>query len=203
SGDFLDLLAAARRDLGWRVHGLQAVQRRAHYVVGIGRAEALGEHVGHAHHLEHGAHRPAGDDAGALVRRLHQYPRRAPAPLHHVVQRAVLQLDLEQLAPRLLHRLLHRDRHFARLALAHADPAVAVAALFVLHPRLDLGHGIPLELQPTGARGIRERLDASVIPVAAAVERDRLDALVLRLGGDALADRLGRLLVAAVLDLRA
>src|SRR5205823_7007564 len=44
-----------------------------------------------------------------------------------VVQRAVLELDLEELAARLFHRFLHRDRHFARLALAHADAAVAVA----------------------------------------------------------------------------
>src|SRR6266550_2173653 len=125
--DFLDLLAAARRDLRRRAHRLQAVQRRAHHVVGIGRAEALGEHVGDAHHLEHRAHRAAGDDAGAFVRGLHQHARRAPAAGDRVVERAVLELDLEELAARLFHRLLHRDRHFARLALAHADAAVAVA----------------------------------------------------------------------------
>src|SRR6185503_4636754 len=60
-----------------------------------------------------------------------------------------------------------------------------------------------LELQSAGARRVGECLDAAVITVAAAIERDRFDALVLRLGGDALADRLGRLLVTAVLDLRA
>ena len=37
------------------------------------------------------------------------------------------ELHLEQLAARLFHRLLHRDRNLARLALAHADAAVAVA----------------------------------------------------------------------------
>ena len=36
-------------------------------------------------------------------------------------------LHLDHLAARLFHRLLHRDRHFLRLALAHADAAVAVA----------------------------------------------------------------------------
>src|SRR5438876_1726321 len=107
--DFLDLLAPARRDLRGRAHRLQAVQRGAHHVVGVRRAKALGEDVGDAHHLEHGAHRPAGDDARALVSRLHQDPRRAPAPSHGVMQRAVLQLYLEKLAPRLLHRLL-QDR---------------------------------------------------------------------------------------------
>src|SRR3989441_5802155 len=125
--DFLDPLAAARRDLRGRAHRLQAVQRGAHHVVGVGRAEALGEDVGDPHHLEHGAHRPAGDDARALVSRLHQDPRRAPAPGYGVMQRAVLQLYLEKLAPRLLHRLLHGHRHLARLALAHADAAIAVA----------------------------------------------------------------------------
>src|SRR5437773_6001662 len=125
--DFLDLLAAARRDLRRRAHRLQAVQRGAHHVVGVGRAETLGEDVGDAHHLEHRAHRPAGDDARALVSRLHQHTRGAPAPGHGVMQRAVLQLYLEKLAPRLLHRLLHGHRHLARLALAHADAAVAVA----------------------------------------------------------------------------
>src|SRR2546427_330454 len=53
--DLLDPLAAARRDLRRRAHRLQAVQRGAHHVVGVGRAEALGEDVGDAHHLEHGA----------------------------------------------------------------------------------------------------------------------------------------------------
>src|SRR5256886_2341701 len=125
--DFLDPLATARRDLRRRAHRLQAVQRGAPPVVGVGRAEALGEDVGDAHHLEHGAHRPAGDDARALVSRLHQHTRGAPAPGHGVMQRAVLQLYLEKLAPRLLHRLLHGHRHLARLALAHADAAVAVA----------------------------------------------------------------------------
>src|SRR2546428_11215778 len=125
--DFLDPLAAARRDLRRRAHRLQAVQRGAHHVVGVGRAEALGEDVGDADHLGHGAHRPARDDARALVSRLHQDPRRAPAPGHGVMQGAVLQLYLEKLAPRLLHRLLHGHRHLARLALTHADAAVAVA----------------------------------------------------------------------------
>src|SRR5947207_10231533 len=233
--DFLDLLAAARRDLRGRAHRLQAVQRGAHHVVGVGRAEALGEDVGDAHHLEHGTHRPAGDDARALVSRLHQDPRRAPAPGHGVMQRAVLQLHLEELAPRLLHRLLHGHRHLACLALAHADAAVAVAdhgeggeaehaaafhhlgdtvhrdhllaqavaALFVLHPGLDLRHGFPLELQAAGPRRLGECLDATVVAVASAIESHLVDALLLRLGGNALADQLGGLAVRAVLELRA
>src|SRR6266480_1793194 len=236
--DFLDLLAAARCDLRGRAHRLQAVQRGAHHVVRVGRAEALGEHVGDAHHLEHRAHRPAGDDAGALVGRLHQDPRRAPAPGHGVIQRAVLQLHLEKLAPRLLHRLLHGHRHLARLALAHADAAVAVAdhgergeaeypaalhhlgdavdrdhllaqavaALFrLLHPWLDFRHKspgtCPLEFKSGGARRLSERLHASMVFIAGAVESNLLDPLFLPLDGDALADDLGGLAVAAVLHL--
>jgi len=42
------------------------------------------------------------------------------------MQRAVLEVDLDELVARLVHRFLHRDRHFACLALAHADAAVAV-----------------------------------------------------------------------------
>src|SRR5437588_4818293 len=207
--DFLDLLTAARRDLRGRAHRLQALRLRVYPVVRMGRAEALGEHVGDAHHLEHRAHRAAGDDAGALHRRLHQHLGRAVPADDRVLQRAVLQLHLEELAARLFHCLLHRDRHFARLALAHADAAVAVAdhgergeaehaaalhhlgdtvhrdhllaqavaALFVLHPGLDLRHSVPLELQAAGSRRVGEGLDAAVIAVAGAVEGDFLDTL--------------------------
>jgi hypothetical protein len=42
------------------------------------------------------------------------------------MQRAALEANLDHLAPRLFHRLLDRDRHFLRLALAHADAAIAV-----------------------------------------------------------------------------
>jgi len=38
-----------------------------------------------------------------------------------------LSFILKSLRRALFHRLLHRDRHLARLALAHADAAVAVA----------------------------------------------------------------------------
>ena len=46
---------------------------------------------------------------------------------HGVLQRAVLERNARHLAARLVHRLLHRHRHFARLTLAHADAAIAVA----------------------------------------------------------------------------
>src|SRR5688572_19238660 len=57
---------------------------------------------------------------------------------------------------------------------------------------------IPSEFESRFARGVRQRLDAAVIPVTPAVESDRFDAGLFRALGDALAD-LGRGLdVAAV-----
>ena len=46
---------------------------------------------------------------------------------HGMMQRAVLQRHPEHLAARLFQGFLDRDRHFARLAFAHAHCAVAVA----------------------------------------------------------------------------
>src|SRR5690606_3785874 len=46
---------------------------------------------------------------------------------YSVMQRAVLQGHLDQTATGLFHCLLNSDRHFAGLALAHADAAVAIA----------------------------------------------------------------------------
>src|ERR1700730_4138181 len=50
---------------------------------------------------------------------------------------------------------------------------------------------MPSELQPPLARAVGERLDASVIQVAAAVEDDRFDPAFLCGGRKLLADRLG------------
>lgn len=45
---------------------------------------------------------------------------------HCVLQRAVAQRNLDHRTTGLIHCLLHGDRHFLRLAFAHADAAVAV-----------------------------------------------------------------------------
>src|SRR5258706_784040 len=127
AGDLFDLLAALGRDLGRPALLQESVERRAHHVVGVRRAVALGRDVGHSHHLEHRAHRAARLDAVAFLRRLHHHPRGAVAAEHLVEQRAALEVHLHQVAARLLHRLLHRHRHLASLALAHADGAVAIA----------------------------------------------------------------------------
>src|SRR5215510_10986415 len=125
--DFFDALAALGGDFRRRVHGGKRVEGGAHNIVGVSRAEAFGEHVLHAHYLEHGAHRAAGDDASAFRRWLDQHFRCAVLADHRVLQGAALQADLDHPPARFLHRLLYGHRHLTRLALAHADAAVAIA----------------------------------------------------------------------------
>src|SRR5690606_24717116 len=122
----LDLLAALGRDLGRRVHFRQAAQGRAHQVDRVARADRLGQHVLNADRLEHGAHRATGDDASTLGSRLHVHTRRAVAGLHRVPQGAAIELNVAHALAGVFHRLLDRDRHFARLAVAEADLAGAV-----------------------------------------------------------------------------
>src|SRR5690606_16586070 len=62
----LHLLAAPGRDAGRRVHVRQALERGADEVDRVARAGRLRQHVLHAHRLEHGAHRAAGDHAGTF-----------------------------------------------------------------------------------------------------------------------------------------
>src|SRR5271155_388230 len=125
--ELLDGHPALARDVRRCVAVLERVERRPHHVVRIGRAVALGQDIGHPDDLEHRAHGAAGDDAGAFRRRLHENPGSAVTALYRVMQRAALQPYLDHSAARLFHRLLYRDRDFLRLALAHADPSVAVA----------------------------------------------------------------------------
>src|SRR5690606_5217784 len=125
--NLFDSLAALGSDLGRSADRQQATDRGTHDVVRVSRTDALADHVGHAHDFEHRTHRATGDNAGTTRRRLHQDARRAMATNHRVLQGAVLERNLGQLATSFIHRLLHRDRHFTRLALAHADTAVAVA----------------------------------------------------------------------------
>src|SRR5215510_15765426 len=53
--DLFDRLPALRGDLGGRAHLAQPVERRAHDVVRIGRADALRQDVADPGHLEHRA----------------------------------------------------------------------------------------------------------------------------------------------------
>src|SRR5438552_3424582 len=123
----LDRQTALGSDFGRRIAVFQSIERCPHDVVRVCGAVTLGEDVGYADDVEHRAHRSAGDDAGALRGGLHEYPGRAMPPLHRMVQGSALQAHLDHPPPRLLHRLLHRDRHFLGFSLAHADATIAVA----------------------------------------------------------------------------
>src|SRR5581483_8142257 len=63
--DVADLAAAARRNGARRAALLQGGEGGLDHVVRVGGADGLGDNVLHPQRLEDGAHRPAGDDAGA------------------------------------------------------------------------------------------------------------------------------------------
>ena len=122
------LEAAARRDRARAVLVLQRVEGGADEVVGVRRAERLRDHVLHAERLEHGAHRAAGDDAGALRRRAQHDLAGAVTAVDVVMQRAALaQRDADHRALGGIGRLADRLRHLAGLAVAEADAALLVA----------------------------------------------------------------------------
>src|SRR5688572_14517877 len=125
--DLLELLAALGRDVRRRLHGRQALEGGAHQVDRVARADGLREHVLDADGLEHGAHRATGDHAGTLGGGHHEDAGGAVAGLDRMPQGALVQLDADHGLAGLLHRLLDGDRHFARLAVAEADLAGAVA----------------------------------------------------------------------------
>ena len=87
---------------------------------------ALGNDVGDTHDFKHGAHGAAGDDAGSLGSRSHHHIGRTVVTHHLVVDRTVFQADLDHVATGFFHRFLHSSWHFFRLALAHADAAIAI-----------------------------------------------------------------------------
>src|SRR3990170_6848003 len=239
-----DLDVAARGHRARAVEVLEPAEGRTHHVVGIGRADRLGDHVLDAEGLEHRAHRAAGDDAGAGRRRAQIDPAGAVAPDHVVVQRAALaQGHAHEVALGGVGGLADRLRHLARLAMAEADAtllvaddhergeAEAAAAFDHLGDAIDVDElvdelAVPLvplagpfaftwctchrlvpvraapslEFQSALARGVRERLDATVKMIAAAVEHHLVDALGDGALGQELADRPGRLDVGARLQ---
>jgi hypothetical protein len=119
-----------------------------------------------------------------------------------ILQRAILQLDGLHVLASVFHRLLDRDRHFTRLATTKADAAFAIThhrqrrkaelaatldhfgntvdanQLFVqaITSRLCFytrhNSTLTLEVQTVFTRGIRQRLDTTVIPESGAVKCD-------------------------------
>ena len=123
-----DLLAATLGDRARAGLFLERLEGRPDHVVGVRRADRLGDHVGDAKAFEHGAHRAAGDDAGTRRSRANGDLAGAEVAVAVMVQRAaVAQRNADH---RLLGgrgRLGDRFRHFARLAVAEAGAALAVA----------------------------------------------------------------------------
>src|SRR5690606_10581110 len=78
------------------------------------------------HHFKDSAHRTAGNNTGTILGWQHQNRRCAMFSGYRVLQRTVLQGDLDHLATSFFHCLLHGDRHFFRLAFTHADATIAV-----------------------------------------------------------------------------
>src|SRR3982075_2361830 len=123
-----DLLAAAGGDHARRVELLQRLERRLDHVVRVGRADRFGDDVPDAERLEHGAHRAAGDDAGAGRGGAQGHFAGAEAALDVVMQRAAIaQRHPDQPALGGFGRLADRLRHLARLAGAMTDAAALVA----------------------------------------------------------------------------
>src|SRR3989344_8756309 len=125
--DLVNPLAALACNRVRAVDATQAIDGGAHHVNRVARTEALGEHVVHPGDLEHRAHGAAGNDAGTDRGRLHEHFRGTVTRQDLVVQRRTFELNAYHVAARVFHRLLHRRRHFARLAATDADTTGAVA----------------------------------------------------------------------------
>src|SRR5690606_8414240 len=112
-----------------RMHlALQCVECRADHVVRVRRTHRLGDDVMHAERLENGAHRTAGDDAGAGLGRAQQNLARSVTACDVVMQRAArTQRHEDQVALGRLGRFTDGLRHFARLAVAEADATLLIA----------------------------------------------------------------------------
>src|SRR6185437_11105791 len=125
---FAHLAAAPRRNRARADRAAKRIEGRLDHVVRIGRADRLRHDVLHAQRLEDGAHRAAGDDAGAGRGGAQDDLAGAIAADDVVMERAPFaQRHAHHAAARLVGRIADRLGHFARLARAIADTALAVA----------------------------------------------------------------------------
>src|SRR5437764_6975339 len=148
--DGLELDAALLGDAPRRCQVLESVQRGPHHVVRVGGAEALGEDVAHAGALEHGAHGPAGDDAGPGRGRLEQHAPGAVMTDDLVRDGRARERDLDHAAAGGFDGLANRLAHLVRLAggdpdaslpVAHGDERVEAEAPAALHDLRDAVDG--------------------------------------------------------------
>src|SRR5579864_4036823 len=126
AGDFLDVLAAQPGHVRRVLELHQRVESRPNHVVMVGRSERLRQHVVNAGRLDDRPHRAAGDDAGAVGRRLQEHRASPEVAEHGMGNRRAPHRHPHQGLLRRLNRLLDRRRHFLRLADAEADHAAAV-----------------------------------------------------------------------------
>src|SRR5690606_26211629 len=142
----------------------------------VGRAQRLAEHVVDAGLLEDDAGRTAGDHAGTGRRRLQHDATGAEHALGGVDDRVAGEGDLEEVLAGLLGALLDGEGHLLGLAVAEADPAVAVAdddergeaeATTALH---DLGDAVDVDDARLAQRGITglARVGLGLVPASAA-----------------------------------
>src|SRR5512141_3012328 len=122
-----NFLAALGSDTLGCGHRLQALDRGAHQIDRVARADRLGQHVLHADHFEDRTHGAARDHAGTFRGGLHVNTRRTMVGLDRMPQSTVIQFHARHTAARALHGLGNCYRHFARLAVTEADLAVAIA----------------------------------------------------------------------------
>src|SRR2546425_3460699 len=126
-GNRLHLDAALPRHAPRRGEAQQPVQRRAHHVVGVGRAQTLRQDVPDADALEPGAHRAAGEDAGTRRGGLEEHPPRPVVADDLVRDRATGEGDLDQVAPRRLDGLADGLADLVRFPGGDADASLPVA----------------------------------------------------------------------------
>src|SRR2546428_7465523 len=125
--DRFDLHAAllGHAPLGSQV--LQRVDRRAHHVVRVGRAQALRENIPHARALQPRAHRAARDHPGSRGGGLEEDAACAVVPHDLVWDRAAGERNLHHASARGLDGLAHSFAHFVGLAGRDPNPSLPVA----------------------------------------------------------------------------
>src|SRR6266516_4636481 len=106
---------------------LQRIDGRAHHVVRVGRAQALGENIAHARALEYGAHRAARDHAGPRRGGLQEHPARAMVPHDLVRDGAARERHFHHAPARGFHGFAHRLTHFVGFAGRDADLPLPIA----------------------------------------------------------------------------
>src|SRR5262245_20385144 len=213
--------ATTSAQLVGRVQALEGLDGGPRRVDRVGRAVDLREDVADAGGLEDCTDGAAGDDAGALRRRLEQHTARAVHHLDLVGDGGADHRDPDQVLLCVLDALPDRLGDLTGLAEPHADVALAVtddddraeaeppAALDDLGDPVDLDDALlerelvgidachvgsfRSELEAGFAGGIGERLDPPVVPEPGSIEDDALDAGGLGSLGDEPPDG-GRLL---------